>query len=235
MLFHLLLPFLAADGPPCILATSFLDSFKVPPENFPTTGASTPRSLLPLLYFAPFLLLLDILTFSRMTPFSLASCRRLVSFRSAFFTIPTRCATGIFFCENSDSLAPSACNLMSNAFCLSLPGVEDTLDRSRRCDSLRSRCRSRSCFRLTLSLSSSSSVCLLGFDVGLFSTSRGGLADCFESVVVLRFRLEPEHAHHECLLPSAVEFVVFICLVRNMINHFHYCDALLCIRNSRPF
>lgn len=132
-LVYLLLPLLLVPPRgPWMLATSLWDSFKVPPENFPTPGTSTPRCLRTFLSgFEE--------AFSNMMPFSFASLRRLASFDSAFFVMPIRCDLGILSCVKTDALAPSACNLISNAICLSLLAFRDALDFSSKCDSLSSR------------------------------------------------------------------------------------------------
>jgi hypothetical protein len=66
---------------PSISNMSFLLSFNVPLENFPTPGAPTPLSLLPSLLFF-------ILAFSKMMPFSFASFRLFSSFSVCFAMIP---------------------------------------------------------------------------------------------------------------------------------------------------
>lgn len=129
---HLRFPFrLVAAWGPCILEMSRFDSFRVPPANLPTPGTSTARSLRVFFDFFE--------AFSRMTPFSLASLRLRASFRSAFFAIPTRCVAGIFCCVNTDCFAPRACNLISSAICLCLPGCSDAFFFSSKCDSLSNR------------------------------------------------------------------------------------------------
>ena len=183
---YLLLPlFLPVDdvrGGPCILATSRLLSFKVPPANLPTVGTSTPRSrrlledFLVLIPFDPMWL-----AFSRITPFSLACARRLCSCVSAFLMIPLRCATGMFCCVNSDVFAPNDCSLRSRAICRCLEGFVDVRDFSSKCDSARSLCKARSCFKLSVSeRASSGSLLLADFIVDCsvwFVGSRGGRED----------------------------------------------------------
>lgn len=136
---------------PSISKMSFLLSFNVPPLNFPTPGAPTPRSLFPSLLFFIF-------AFSKMMPFSLASLLLFPSFSVCLAMIPLLCDMGIFSCFIIDVFDPNACNLRSVALCRLLPLSVGFFEDSRRCDSARSRCKARSFFRFAASDGSSSSV-----------------------------------------------------------------------------
>ena len=116
---------------PSISKISFLLNFSVPPENLPTPGAPTPLSRFPSLpFFAP------IFAFSRMIPFSLACCRRVLSRSFCLDIMPCRCDVGILSCLNIDTFEPNACNRISVALCLLFPWSVGFVDDSRRCDSL---------------------------------------------------------------------------------------------------
>ncbi len=72
----------------------------MPPWNLPIPGAPMPLSLLT---SPPFF---DFFTFSRMMPFSFASCLLVASFFVAFDTMPLRWDIGIFSCASTDDLEP---------------------------------------------------------------------------------------------------------------------------------
>lgn len=76
---------------PCISITSRLLSVNIPPLNLPTLGAPIPLCLL--LSIVSFL---PLVTFSRMTPFSLASFLRLSSLPEALAAIPFLWDIGMF-------------------------------------------------------------------------------------------------------------------------------------------
>lgn len=151
---------------------SLLLSFKVPSLNFPTVGPPTPRSLRTDLIF------LSLASFSKMIPFSLASLLRVASFWLALAVIPLRCDKGILACVNKEDLAPSVCIRKSIALWRWLWVRVELDDLFRRCDSFRSRCNSRSCFRFTASATFSSVEGRSGFWLltKMGSSRSGGLA-----------------------------------------------------------
>ena len=150
---HLLTAFvLLLSGRPVLVllmsVKSLLLNFSVPPLNLPTAGPPTPRSLLPVLFFGSFL------SFSRMMPFSLASCLLLASRSLDFAAMPLRCAMGMLRCSSTLRLEPSA-RMRSSAISWRgtrpfAPEVEES-----RLLSEMSRCRARSCLRLRASSDSS--------------------------------------------------------------------------------
>lgn len=142
-MYHLLLDFMPAIS--CLLRRN------MPPLNWPIVGPPTPLSLFSTAFF-------DLATFSRMIPFSLASCLLFASFSVALLMMPFRCDIGIFSCFNMDVFDPNACSRISSSFCRWLAAT--LLLGSRRCDSLISRCRARSFFKLSFSAPSSSSSSL---------------------------------------------------------------------------
>lgn len=151
-------------------AISLLLNFSIPPRNRPRPGASTPLSRLPVLVLVRCL-------FSKMMPFSLASSRRFASLARFFPSMPFRWRIGILSCSNKLPLAPRVWIRRSVALCLCTPvavvSAVEEFPRSNRCDSLRRRCKSRSCFRFSVSDSSSEPKSALGSPTAL--ESLGGL------------------------------------------------------------
>ena len=138
---------------PWIPAISRWLNFKVPSRNLPSEGASIPCSLLKRE---------DLLgvrfAFSRMTPFSAASLRRRASLALVLALMPFLWDIGIFTCSYREALDPKLWRRRSVALCRCLAEFQEVLPCWNRCDSLRRRCRSRSCFKLSVSDSSSGSA-----------------------------------------------------------------------------
>ena len=138
---------------PCRECRSRELSLSVPPLNFPRLGPPT-------LFSRRCWTFGELLTFSRITPFSVASFRRLASRLVALATMPLRCDAGIFCWDEADPLAPKSFNRRSRALSLPLPSTVEALGLAwpgfKRCDSFSSRCKSRSCLRLVASTGSSS-------------------------------------------------------------------------------
>ncbi len=172
---------------------SVLLSLNVPSLNFPIVGPPTPRSRL------TFLALLSLASFSNMMPFSFASFRRDASLWLALAVIPRRCDRGIFACVNKDDLAPSECIRRSKALWRWVWVRVEPEDLLRRCDSFKSRCKSRSRFRLTASAILSSVDCssCFGFLTDMESSKTGGFAllPANNQYILLSIHLA---TYHEC-------------------------------------
>lgn len=155
-------------------ATSFLLSFSIPPWNLPIFGAPMPLCLLLLS------LLLPLVTFSRIMPFSWACRLRVSSLSADFARMPFLCVNGMFCCLKMEDLEPISWRRRSKALCRFWPVCDSDDWGVNKCDSFNRRCSARSFLRLAASVSTASDsgswFCLFLVPDAVLLSADGGFA-----------------------------------------------------------